>query len=171
MTGIYAGLLVLEGWWLNQELEAAIRSGRVHLRVPRLSRSKALLASVLFPGMGQAYRKQKRSLFYTAAEVFLIQEIMDTWVRRQEYSIMKEGYEANGLNPSENSELQGLWDRHQRATEDLQMFVGLAGAIWFVNIVDSMISHPTTVNLRPTGSVSLLNSPQGRLGLAWTRSF
>ena len=176
LAGAFLGLGVVEAWWFNRPLEAQIRGQQLGLQVPRLSRGKAVLASMLLPGMGQAYRHQRRSSVYLAGEVFLVQELLDTYRRRNLHELRLEktrGFlAAGGLDAAEARRLQLLETRLQEAEDDLHLLTALVGGLWLVNTMDALLSHPE--GARPRGRVprlSLLSAPSGELGLGLSARF
>ncbi|MBM4116161.1 hypothetical protein FJ251_00190 [bacterium] len=175
-TGVYLGLGVLESWWFNRPLEAQIRGQQLGLQVPRLSRGKAVLASLILPGMGQAYRHQWRSGVYLAAGAYLAQESLDSYRRRELHErvlVEERGFlSADGLDAGEAERLRRLQERMQQAKDDLHLLGALAGGLWVVNAMDALLSHPE--GSRPRGRVpklALLASPAGQPGLGVSTAF
>lgn len=175
-TGVYLGLGVFEAWWFNRPLEAQIRGQQVALQVPRLSRGKAVLASMVLPGMGQAYRHQARSSLYLAGGAFLVQETLDSYRRQKLHERVFEQerrfLSADGLDAAEAEQLRHLEDRVRQAEDDLHLFGALAGGLWLVNTMDALLSRPE--GARPRGRVpqlSLLSSPAGQPGLGMSATF
>ncbi|MBN2171182.1 MAG: hypothetical protein JW819_07685 [Candidatus Krumholzibacteriota bacterium] len=182
LAGAFAGMAVVESWWLNRPLAAARRGDDLVLSVPRTSSTKALLASLVMPGMGQAYRGQRRGALYLAAETFLLQELIDVTTRRKiqvsEYSAAHSYLGQDGYSAADERILQRLWDRQADTTQELQAFTAAAGAVWLLSVVDVLATSPTApppprwaVAHDPGGRLALACSPAGRLGLAWTLRF
>ncbi len=178
LSAAIVGMMVAESWWFNRPLLARGQGTKLVLDVPRLSRSKAVLASFFLPGMGQAYRGQKRSALYLALETVLIQETLDNYtrseMRQSDYLLMKAHLIQDGLDAAEERELDRLWEKYNQATKDLHIMAGLAGGVWLVNLVDVLVSRPGPTRIgsaRPAGGLSLAASPTGRLGLAWTLKY
>jgi hypothetical protein len=176
VAGAFLGIGAIEAWWFNRPLEAQVRAHQLGLQVPRLSRAKAVIASMILPGMGQAYRQQWRSSVYLAGEVFLIQELLDTYRRRNLHELRLEQTRsflaADGLDGAEAEQLQRLESRLQGADDDLHRFAALAGGLWLVNTMDALLSRPE--GSRPRGRVprlSLLTAPGGDLGLGLSARF
>lgn len=175
-TGVYLGLGVFEAWWFNRPLEAQVRGRQLALQVPRLSRGKAVLASMVLPGMGQAYRHQGRSSLYLAGGAYLAQEILDSYRRQKQHEGVldqeRRFLSADGLDTGEAEQLRHLEDRLQQAEDDLHRFGALAGGLWLVNTMDALLSRPE--GTRPRGRVpqlSLLSSPAGQPGLGVSARF
>lgn len=175
-TGVYLGLGVFEAWWFNRPLEAQVRGQQLGLQVPRLSRGKAVLASMVLPGMGQAYRHQWRSSLYLAGGAYLVQESLDSYRRQKLHESLldqeRRYLSADGLDAAEAEHLRRLQDRVQQAKDDLHVFGALAGGLWLINTMDALLSHPE--GERPRGRVprlSLLTSPVGQPGLGVRASF
>ena len=177
LVGAMAGVAVFESWWFNQSLTARSRAGQLMVDVPRLSRAKAGIASFVFPGLGQAYRGQRRSALYLAAEAYLCQEALDCYTRRRihdaDHQLMTDflAEDEDGLTTADEAELRRIRDRRQQATEELQFFAGLAGAVWLINMIDIIASHPEDASPAPGGRLGFSTSPGGNPGLAWTRRF
>jgi hypothetical protein len=176
VAGSFLGLGVIEAWWFNRPLEAQVRGQQLGLQVPRLSRGKAVLASMVLPGMGQAYRHQRRSSLYLAGEVFLVQELLDSYCRRNLHEIRldrtRSFLAADGLDAADAEQLRRLELRLQEAEDDLHLFAAIAGGLWLVNTMDALLSHPE--GARPRGRVpklSLLTAPSGDLGLGLSARF
>lgn len=176
VAGAYLGLGVIEAWWFNRPLEAQLRGHQIGLQVPRLSRGKAVLASLVLPGMGQAYRHQMRSSLYLAGELYLVQELLDAYLRRNLHESRLEGTRdflgEGGLDAADAEILRRLEQRLQAAEDDVHLFAALAGGLWLVNTMDVLFSRPE--GARPRGRVprlSLLPSPRGDLGLGLSARF
>ena len=176
ISAAYAIVLGCEGWWLNRSLHATTRSRQIFLRVPRLSRAKAVFASFMFPGLGQAYRGQRRSLLYTAAEIYLLQELLDSHLRfeshESDYKLTWDYLAEDGfLDGEDEAELGRIRECVNQAEQDRKLFAGLAGAIWLINVVDAIVGQPVEVPDGREARLALALSPAGRPGLAWTCEF
>ncbi|MCP4545690.1 MAG: hypothetical protein GY835_04375 [bacterium] len=175
VTGGFAVALIFEGWWLNSPLRATTRSDQIFLRVPRLSRAKAVCASILWPGMGQAYRRQARATFYSAVEIYLVQGLLDSYLRQRKHlsdrSILYTYLATDGLSPADSRELTRLDDLVSRADRDVNLYAGLAGGVWLISVLDALINHPSEGPSIRENQLTMAISPLGSPGLAWTRTF
>ena len=176
LAGAFFGLSAIEAWWFNRPLDAETRGQQLGLQVPRLSRGKAVLASMVLPGMGQAYRQQSRSSLYLAGEIFLVQELLDTYSRRDLHELRLEQtrsfLSSGGLEATEAEQLRRLELRLQKAEDDLHFLAAMAGGLWLVNTIDALLSHPE--GARPRGRVprlSLLPAPSGAPALGLSARF
>lgn len=182
LAGTLAGFAVIEAWWYNRPIAAVRQGDDLVLGAPRISTTKALLASMVMPGMGQAYRGQRRGALYLAAEVFLLQELIDVATRREiqisEYSAAHGFLGEDGWDAADQVALQRLWDRQADTTRELQAFTAAAGAVWLLSVVDVLATSPAATpppRAAETGGrngrIALARSPAGRPGLAWTLRF
>lgn len=176
IVGTYLGLVALESWWFNRPLSGQVRGAQLRLQVPRLSRGRAVLASLALPGMGQAYRGQSRAGFYLGLWTFLGQELHDNYHRKTlkaiRYQHRTAQYAAEGFDAGEEAELKRLREAVQSAEQDLHLFTVLAGGVWLANVMDVFFSRPE--GARPAGKsagLALTPSPAGAVGLAWTARF
>jgi hypothetical protein len=176
ITGAFLGLGAVESWWFNRPLSVRSRNQQLMLDLPRMSRGRALLASFVMPGMGQAYRGQKRSAVYLGLWTFLIQEINDNFHRKTSRDLLHSHRQlqwgADGLDVGEESELRVLFEKVQDAESDLHLFTVLAGSLWAANLMDVAFTRPEGNRTRgKAAGLSLVPSPGGRLGLAWSARF
>jgi hypothetical protein len=156
-------------------LNAAAGPGHLLLDVPRTSRSKAAFFSFLFPGLGQAYRQQRRSAFYTGAFIAATDLALDAHARRERHDQRREDllvyFVAGGLSVEEAQALDHAWERREKATRDLEWSAGLAGGIWLLSFVDALVSQDAAPYASSDAGITLLLSPSGRQGLAWAARF
>ena len=175
-TGILLGLGVVESWWFNRPLDAQIRGQQIGLSVPRLSRGKAVFASLILPGMGQAYRNQWRSGLYLGAEAGLVQGFLESYRRRNLHQLRLDAAQASldagDADAPDADGLRHLEDRVQTAEDDMHLFAALAGGVWLINVMDTVFTQPA--GERPRGRaprLALLSSPSGTPGLGWSARF
>lgn len=176
ITGAFLGLSAVESWWFNRPLSARTRGQQLMLDLPRMSRGRALLASFVLPGMGQAYRGQNRSAVYLGLWTFLVQEINDNYHRKISRGLLHDHrraqWGADGLDAIEASDLQDLLEKVQDAETDLHLFTAIAGGLWVANLMDVAFTRPEGPRTRGKAvGLSLAPSPSGRLGLAWSARF
>ena len=72
---------------------------------------------------------------------------------------------------AEQMHLNEIWERRQTANNETQLFAGLAGAVWLINILDILASQPEAQAPHPDSRFTLGSSPAGRPALVWSRSF
>jgi len=172
----FFGLSAIESWWFNRPFSAQTRGSQLRLQVPRLSHGMTILASALMPGMGQAYRGEKRAAAYQAAWTLLVQEVHNTYHRKTQrdllYSRRYSQYSEGGIDANENALLDDLRGKVRSAEDDLHLFASLAGGLWLANMMDVLFTDPA--GNRPAGNpggLALTPSPTGSMGLAWTARF
>ncbi len=176
IAGAFLGLNAVESWWFNRPMSARSRNQQLMLNLPRMSRGRALLASFVLPGMGQAYRGQKRSAIYLGCWTFLVQEINDNYHRKMKHELIHDHRQTqwgvDGLDASEESELRVLFEKAQDAKTDMHLFTALAGGLWVANMMDVAFTRPEGSRTRgKAAGLSLVPSPGGRVGLAWSARF
>ncbi len=176
IAGAFLGLNAVESWWFNRPLNARSRGQQLMLNLPRMSRGRALLASFVLPGMGQAYRGQRRSAVYLGLWTFLVQEINDNYHRKMNkeliYDYRKTQWGVDGLDAGEESELLVLLNQVHDAKTDLHLFTAIAGGLWVANMMDVAFTRPDGSRTRGKATgLSLVPSPGGRMGLAWSAQF
>ncbi len=176
IASAFLGLNAIESWWFNRPVSARSRGHQLQLDLPRMSQGRAFLASFVLPGMGQAYRGQKRSAIYLGLWTFLIQEVNDNYYRKMSNNLIYDHrvtqWNADGLDTGEVAELRDLAEQVQDAETNLHLFTALAGGLWIANLMDVAFTSPEGSRTRgKTVGLTLLPSPTGSMGLGWAARF
>ena len=148
------------------------------------TRFKAAIRSVVFPGWGQTYSDRKgRGLAFLLLSVGASASYL---VADHNFNIKFDRYDqrlheydravAKGAQHDDLVELSSLLNDAQEEAydmEDVRRFtIGLAAAIWGLNILDALLSSPRRAGLVTVNSLTVTPTTEGRtFGLALSHNF
>ena len=111
------------------------------------TKEKALVRSILFPGLGQQYYESKnKALLFSITAASLTALLTSTYTTYQDENYLVDQYQLDYRNAISATDIESTWDTYQNQANqvnDLQaqllIYGGALGATWIINIVDALL--------------------------------
>ena len=111
------------------------------------TKEKALVRSILFPGLGQQYYESKnKALLFSIMAASLTALLTSTYTTYQDENSLVDQYQLDYRNAISATDIESTWQTYQNQANqvnDLQaqllIYGGALGATWIINIVDALL--------------------------------
>ena len=111
------------------------------------SKKKALVRSILFPGLGQQYYESKtKALLFSVTAVGMGALLANTYTTYQDENSLVSQYQLDYQNATTTGDIESTWQTYQSqvsTVNDLQsqilMYGATLGATWVINILDALL--------------------------------
>ena len=138
---------------LNVNIEKQ-KTTKIEVNLKRKTAQKALVKSLLFPGLGQKYYESKtKALIFSVTAVGVGALLANTVITYQDENSLVSQYQLDYHNATTASDIETTWQTYQSQVNtvnnlrsQLLMYGATFGATWIINVVDALLFNGLSSN-------------------------